>query len=325
MGEAAAAQPAKGTVMSDIHEILVAVDFSEGSKAALSQAAFIGKRLGAQLHVLHVWDAPEFLPPDEKAGDVAVAPFRATLKAQADRDLERFVNDAVARGVEVAHAFMESGVASSTIVAVAKRQKYDLIVLGTHGRTGVAHALLGSVAERVVRHAPCPVLTVREQALKGAPSIRRILAPVDYSEGSRRALEYAIHLASTFDARLDVVHVWDRPTYVSEDVIVHSRDVTQRSLADLIRENAEQQMKDFLALFSINKPQEKRQFPPHRLLSGEPASTLLRELEKGEYDLLVLGTHGRTGLKHFLLGSIAEKLVRSSPVPVITVPPDPIE
>jgi nucleotide-binding universal stress UspA family protein len=311
--------------MSDIHEILVAVDFSEGSKAALSQAAFIGKRVGAQLHVMHVWDAPEFLPPHEKALEVAATPFRTTLKAEADRDLERFVKDAEASGVEVTHAFMESGVASSTIVAVAKRQKYDLIVLGTHGRTGVAHTLLGSVAERVVRNAPCPVLTVREQALKRSPSIRRILAPVDYSEGSRQALEYAINLASSFDAKLDVVHVWDRPIYVSEDVIVHARDVTQRSLGDLIRENAEQQMKDFLALFSINKPQEKRQFPPHRLLSGEPASTLLRELEKGEYDLLVLGTHGRTGLKHFLLGSIAEKLVRSSPVPVITVPPDPIE
>lgn len=148
--------------MSDIHEILVAVDFSEGSIAALSQADFIAQRLGAQLHVLHVWSAPEFLPPDARASDGALTSFGKALEAQADRDLQRFVTDAKTRGIAVSHAFMESGVASSTIVTVAKRQKYDLIVLGTHGRTGVAHALLGSVAERTVRYAPCSVLTVRK-------------------------------------------------------------------------------------------------------------------------------------------------------------------
>jgi nucleotide-binding universal stress UspA family protein len=314
---------AKGTLMSDIHEILVAADFSEGSKAALAQAGFFAQRLGAQLHVVHVCDAPQFVPPDERTTEGAATSFATALEKHATRELHRFVTDAKASGIPIEHAFMESGVASSTIVAVAKRQKYDLIIVGTHGRTGVAHTLLGSVAERVVRSAPCPVVTVREQTPKGTPNIRRILAPVDYSEVSRLALNYATEFARSFRAELDVVHVWDRPSYVSEDVIVHAPDVTQRSLADLIRENAERQMNDFLASLSVPKHEETRQFPPHRLLSGEPASTLIAELEKGEYDLVVLGSHCRTGLKHFLLGSIAEKLIRYSPVPVVTVPPTP--
>jgi nucleotide-binding universal stress UspA family protein len=317
----ATAQHAKGIVMSDIHEILVAVDFSQGSKAALAQAAFMAQRVGAHLHVLHVWGGPEFVPPDESTSDTTVSSFSRALEAQATRELEKFVNEAKERGIAIEHSFMESGVASSTIVAVAKRHKYDLIVLGTHGRTGVAHALLGSVAERVVRQAHCPVVTVREQTAERTPAIRRILSPVDYSQGSRRALDYASTIARAFRAELDVVHVWDRPSYVAEDVIVHAPDVTQRSLGDLIRENAERQMNDFLASHSGAKNEGSRQFPPHRLLSGEPASTLIGELDKGEYDLVVLGTHGRTGLKRFLLGSIAEKLVRYSPVPVITVPP----
>ena len=307
--------------MSDIHEILLAVDFSEGSKAALAQADFMAKGLGARLHVLHVWDATEFLPPDDRNADGPLASFSRALHTQARQALEEFVGEAKSRGMVINHAFMESGVASTTIVEVAKRQKYDLIVLGTHGRTGIAHALLGSVAERVVRKAPCPVLTVREPTQKRAPAIARVLAPVDYSEGSRRALEYATELAASFRAELDVLHVWERPAYVPEDVVVHAPDVTQRSLTDLIRESAERRMNDFLASVSGARPKEKRQFPPHRLLSGEPASKLIEELEKGEYDLVVLGTHGRTGLSRFLLGSIAEKLVRYSPVPVLTVPP----
>jgi nucleotide-binding universal stress UspA family protein len=296
--------------MSDIHEILVAVDFSDGSNAALDHAALVAERLGANIHVLHVWQLPA---PFDSLTNVA--------ESHAKQELELFVKAARERGVPVRHSFTELGVPSTTIVNVATRQKYDLIVLGTHGRTGVAHAVLGSVAERVVRRAPCPVLTVRAPAKPRAPELRRVLVPVDYSEGSRRALDYATSLAAAAKAELDVVHVWDRPSYVSEDVVVHGPADTRRSLGELIRENAEQQMEEFLAsAFDAGTPKTSGR-PSHRLLSGEPASTLIAELEKGAHDLVVIGTHGRTGVKHFLLGSIAEKLVRYSTVPVIAVPP----
>jgi universal stress protein A len=145
----------------------------------------------------------------------------------------------------------------------------------------------------------------------------RILVPVDYSSSSRASSEFALKLAAKLGAAVDVVHVWDKPTYVTDAVMVRREGEEHRSLADLIRENAESDMKSFLAELTV---------PPgitvgHKLLSGDPVSTLLGELKKGEYQLVVIGTHGRTGLVHVLLGSVAERLVRLSPVPVLTVPP----
>jgi len=146
-------------------------------------------------------------------------------------------------------------------------------------------------------------------------NFKRILVPVDYSVHSKNSLEYAAGLAERFGAKLDVVHVWDRPTYVPDTVVV-VKEGESKSLADMIRENAEREMREFLATAKLPKGVAVTE----RLLSGDPATTLVEELGKGEHDLVVVGTHGRTGITHLILGSIAEKLVRSSPVPVLTVP-----
>jgi nucleotide-binding universal stress UspA family protein len=144
----------------------------------------------------------------------------------------------------------------------------------------------------------------------------RILVPVDYSPCSRASAEYALRLAAKAGAAVDVVHVWDKPTYVSDAVMVRRPNEEHRSLSDLIRENAEADMKTFMAELTVPSGVTVGQ----RLVSGEPVSALLAELKKGEHDLVVIGTHGRTGLAHVLLGSVTERLIRMSPVPVLTVP-----
>lgn len=146
-------------------------------------------------------------------------------------------------------------------------------------------------------------------------TIQSILVPVDYSENSAAALSFAAGLAAKVGASVDVVHVWDRPTYVPEKMKVGHGDAA-RSLIDLIRENAQAEMGEFMA--KVELPAGVK--VGTRLLSGNPAGAVLKELEHGEHQLLVVGTHGRTGLQHVLLGSVAEKLVRLSPVPVLTVP-----
>jgi universal stress protein A len=146
--------------------------------------------------------------------------------------------------------------------------------------------------------------------------IRRILIPIDYSENSKVALAYGAELAVSFGASLDIVHVWDRPTYVTDAVMVQRPGEGHRPIGELIRENAQKDMDEFMAGITLPNGVPSRT----RLLSGEPAATLVAELKKGEHDLVVLSTHGRTGFAHLLLGSIAEKLVRLSPVPVLTVP-----
>jgi universal stress protein A len=149
--------------------------------------------------------------------------------------------------------------------------------------------------------------------------LQRILVPVDYSSCSRAALRLAAQLAQRFQATLDVVHVWDRPSYVSDVVMTRTEPISGKSLIAMIQQNAQRDLDAFLSTADL---------PPGtvlagRLLSGDPASALIHELKAAKCDLVVVGTHGRTGLAHVLLGSVAEKLIRLSPVPVLTVPDEP--
>jgi len=300
--------------MYGVREILVPVDFSEASRTALAHAAYIAERTKANLDVVHVWQTPAFAPPAESG----FSSLSEHIEANAKQELDAFVQEARDRGIAIRSALLGSGIPSATILEIAERQRYDLIALGTHGRTGIAHTLLGSVAERVALRAPCPVLTVRERA--PAPGVLRILVPVDYSEGSARALQYAAKLCIPFNAELDVIHVWDRPPSLTlADVIVHAPTGQRRSLTELMYENADLQMQQFLRSHSFQLGEARGRLPAHRLVSGEPAAALLSLLDRGQHDLVVVGTHGRTGLRHLLLGSIAEKLIRLSAVPVITV------
>ena len=146
--------------------------------------------------------------------------------------------------------------------------------------------------------------------------IRRIMIPIDYSDNSKAALAYGAEFALGFGASLDIVHVWDRPTYLTDAVMVQRPGEAHKPIGELIRENAERDMGEFLGQITLPSGLATSS----RLLSGEPASALVAELKKGQHDLVILSTHGRTGLSHLLLGSIAEKLVRLSPVPVLTVP-----
>jgi len=146
--------------------------------------------------------------------------------------------------------------------------------------------------------------------------IQQVLVPVDYSHCSRTALRFAVDLAQKLQASLDVVHVWDRPSYVSDAVMVTHPDRGGSSLPEFIQQNAQRDMDQFL---------KETELPGGftavgRLISGDPASSLLKELKAGKHQLVVVGTHGRTGLSLLLLGSVAEKLTRLSPVPVLTVP-----
>src|SRR4051812_23134344 len=145
-------------------------------------------------------------------------------------------------------------------------------------------------------------------------AFRSILVPVDYSEPSQRALELALTLDAA--AEMTVVHAWDRPAYVGEQVIAHP-DGSRRSLSELIRENAERDMTDFLN--RVRNPTGKAF--KHHLISGEPVTAIIEEASKPGYDVMVVGTHGRTGVTKLLLGSVTEKLIRLSPIPVLTAPP----
>jgi nucleotide-binding universal stress UspA family protein len=150
--------------------------------------------------------------------------------------------------------------------------------------------------------------------------IQRILVPVDYSSCSRSALRFALDLAEKYQAELDVVHVWDRPSYVSNVVMTTKEPISGKSLIRLIQENAQRDLDEFLQ----GTATAAGAAVTGRLLDGDPASALIHEVRQGKHDMVVVGTHGRTGLTHVLLGSVAEKLARLAPVPVVTVPDEAV-
>ena len=154
--------------MKDVKNILVPVDFSECSRHALTYAAELAGRFGAKLDLLHVWDVPPYIPPEALVG---IPGSDSRSLGQLARDHAREEMDKLiaehAGTLPLGEALLQSGDPARTIVDVAERRASDLIVIGTHGRTGLSHLLLGSVAEKVVRRATCPVLTVRGAAREG--------------------------------------------------------------------------------------------------------------------------------------------------------------
>jgi nucleotide-binding universal stress UspA family protein len=151
--------------------ILVPVDFSECARASLDVAVDLARRFDAEIEALHVWETPTYVTPElmlwaPDTGKRSLAEFARTQAGHAMQQLLASVEKSGAR----VHGRVDTGAISDVILAAAADA--DLVVIGTHGRTGIAHALLGSVAERVVRRSPCPVLTVRAPAV-AAPSDRR--------------------------------------------------------------------------------------------------------------------------------------------------------
>lgn len=146
----------------DIQHILVPVDLSALSELTLGYAAFVARRFAAHVDVLHVWQPPLDVPLDTALAHVVEGPARPMMDMvheAAARDLDKVV--AMLEGAPSVGSRIETGNPVDMILTVADELPYDLIIMGTHGRTGVAHLVMGSVAERVLRRAHCPVLTLR--------------------------------------------------------------------------------------------------------------------------------------------------------------------
>jgi nucleotide-binding universal stress UspA family protein len=152
--------------MRKLSKILVATDFSESAQAALEQAAELARAFHASLEVLHVWEIPVFLPGELVVGMAGEQESLMDLvQKRANHRLVELAAKAEAGGIHISSLSCVLGIPHATIVDTATAGKHDIVVLGSHGRTGLKRALLGSVAERVVRHAPCTVVIARQPKL----------------------------------------------------------------------------------------------------------------------------------------------------------------
>ena len=290
-----------------IQSILATTDFSEQSLSGVRYAVALAEKVGAPLHLLHVVEPPSrFSGMEDVPGaltDSQVAELaRSQLKDLCERETNSNVR--VRTSVRIGKAFDE-------ITIAARESSANLIVIATHGHTGAKRVLLGSTAERVVRHASCPVLIVRASAgVKPVPfSPKKILVPIDFSKVSKDALPWAVLLARQFGSTLTLLHVVEK---FPIDYTLADRGL------DLIGRAEEQAAGDLKAMASSLARSSGVDVSTH-VRGGSPYDQICDAAKTMGADLIVLTTHGYTGLKHVWLGSTAERVVRHAPCPVLAV------
>ena len=297
--------------MITIRQILCPTDFSEFSHRALEHAMAIARWYKSKITVQHVFHSiPAPMVPDYPVLLSLSPETRESILAE----LQVFSEPARKVGVSVEVA-LDEGHPVNEIVKRAKVASADLVVLGTHGRGGFEKLMLGSVTEQVLRKVLCPVLTVPRSAR--APSgaepavFKTILCPVDFSEPSIRALEYAFSLAKEADAKLLLLHALEvlpdeeLPETLRFDTIGYNdnlRNVARDQLLKLIPEGASDWSR-----------------PEVIVAAGKVYREILRITEERKVGLIVIGIHGRNPIDRLFFGSTTQHVVRQATCPVLTV------
>jgi len=290
-----------------LDRILCPLDFSEFSARAFEYALSLARHYKSKLlveHVLHL----AFSAYPSYVNAEAIDNVSQGLAAYSREQLTGFLRKHPSEGIEI-ESFVDEGDVTDTILAFAQAQAVDLIAMGTHGRHGLDHILLGSVTEKVLRKSRCPVLVVRKPAHElvatgDSPEpvhLRKILFGVDFSTYSERALLYALSLAEEYKAELALLHVM-------EDFPLH---------------------KDLTAVTSEVVQQLERLLPPSarncallkpRLRVGKPYEEIIRSAREADADLIILGVCGRNALDLAIFGSTTHRVIQKGPCPVLTVP-----
>ena len=286
--------------------ILVPTDGSDHAERAAEHAALLAEAFDATLHLLTVVDIEAAAGPFSAGGvDEAYVERRSAAEREALAELADSLDGAVAVETEVV-----TGQPAEGILDYVTDHEADLVVMGTHGRSGLRRYLTGSVAERVLRLSPVPVLTVRATAESSVGAgYEDILVPTDGSERSDAAVTHAVDVAAAFGSTLhavSVVNVGDIGTGAEVSVPGELLDELEAGATE-----ATDAVADEARAAGIEAVTAVR--------TGRPKRDLLEYIETHDIDLVCMGTHGRTGLDRVLLGSTAEALVRQSDVPVLTV------
>jgi nucleotide-binding universal stress UspA family protein len=293
-------------MLSTIQTIIVPTDFSSFSEIAVRSAANIGLRDAAAIHLLHVIRLPFFHTTyDLNVPETVWQSLRSGAQERMDETQRQLEDVGV---IEVHQILTETHQPTEAIVKATRDLAADLVVMATHGRRGLKHALLGSVTERTLRSSSVPVLTVKGSGLADT-DIRRILVATDFSAHAGVALSIACSLARRFDAHLDLIHVLDEsPAYMQYlSLEVATFESQARAIA------AERLEETAAKVRAMNLSSATH------LHTGVPGDVIASEAERLGADLVVMGTHGHTGFTHMTLGSVAESTLRLAPCSVLTI------
>jgi nucleotide-binding universal stress UspA family protein len=288
--------------------IVAGVDLSAPSEQAVDRAAALAELHRAKLVLVHgqADDAPLEHPDNamlEQLGEVSAA-----VRAEEARRLGERVAQLAARGID-AELISRGGPPGEVVAGVASERHAELIVVGTHGHTGISRFLLGSVATAVLRHAPCDVLVCR--GTSGPSPFLRPLVAMDFSPAANRALLHAADL-TTPGAAIEIVHAWQLPAGSWGATLLGQARFPWSTVRDAVVTSAQAQADKLVAAHATLG------HPLHvELIQGPPASVVTHAAEKGGHDLIAIGTHGHRGFRRLLLGSVAESVIRHAPCSVL--------
>lgn len=312
--------------MVDINRILCPVDFSEFSRHALAHAVQLARWYGSTVTVLHVYPPPVSPPPVLFGGlpgpipPALAVPWTTVSPERTQQQVLEYVKTWASSHTEGVRVEVDArpGPAAASILEEAAEKRSDLIVLGTHGHSGFDRLVLGSVTEKVLRKAPCPVLTVPPAVASPPPEavalFKRILCPLDFSDASLKALEYALSLAREADAELFLVHAIESlPESAS----------WKMSSTPAVVEYLRLYEHDALARLRAAVPDEARAWcNPHVVLvTGRAHAEILRVARERDVHLIVMGVHGRNAMERLFFGSTTNHVVRAAACPVLSVTP----
>jgi len=293
--------------MKPFRTILFAADFSQNSREAFSAACSLAREDKTRLFVLSVAETDWVAEEPVFLGQSSVQFHNEGHDEHRLEMLKQKLRDEYAPGhpINVEYHAREGDICDE-ILAMAREIGADLIVMGTHGRTGMSWLLSGSIATAVLRRAPCPVLALKSsEAVHKLGEARVILHPTDFSENSRTALKVARSLARDLGARLLILHV--TPPAILMDGTVAGEIDPSAYRASL------EELRSRLDGPDLKYPVETR------LILGLDREEILRTAQEVGCDLIVMGTHGRTGLGRLLMGSVAEAVMPRASCPVMIV------
>lgn len=290
-------------------EILLPTDFSSEARKAYPAAVSLAGHGERSIRLVHQIDPP---PRWYRTTEVEIC--LEDVYARARRQLEDEAQLDVFSSARVESELLFEGHPQATVVEYARERAPDVVVLSTHGRTGLKRLFLGSFAEKVVRYSRRPVLVVRQQEPVKAFAPRDVLVPIDFSEAGNSVFPMARQLVARYGATLHCLKVLDpgdfffygfttRETF--EAHLAHAREVTVAA-----REQFEE----------IRRRELEGLDTQFECAQGPPAYEIVRNAEKSGVELVLIATHGRSGAKRVLLGSVAEEVVRSAPCSVLVVP-----
>jgi nucleotide-binding universal stress UspA family protein len=322
--------------MPQVDHILVPIDLHDQAEPVVSWATLMARSFHSRLTLLHVNEGLESIkhhplahsqtfPETAEAITAWRNTYEQSVQSAFTRLIEQHCRDQSVTAVQV------EGRAQIAILNYLEKNPTDLVVMGTHGRPWYQRIVIGSTAEAVLRAAPCPVLIVPNTTNKQVlPRCKTLLVPTDFSVGGMVSEEWALLLASQEEKEVILLHAVENPLL----------DVYDPDTADI-------DLKKIMEESRLHPPRSAQPFWDHAhrvahakltairqqflgiqaqveliVREGPAAEDILKTAEKKNVDLIVIATHGRSGVRRLLLGSVAEKVIRSAPCPVLAVRSD---